>query len=259
MSIILFRKDLDVENELEICNDYLETVEYRSLIPENQLVVGRYSVLPFYKELERELELKGSKLVNSFEQHLYIADIINWYSDLKEYTPATYNTWYNLPQGSYVLKGKTNSRKHQWNELMFAPTVEDVPIIANRLYNDTFISDQEIIVREYIPLKQFTTAINGLPITNEWRAFYYKQNLLSIGFYWSNFEEHKPYEYPPLDAITLLNEVSKIVSQNTNFYVLDIAQTKKGNWILIEINDAQMSGLSCNTAEDLYSNLANVI
>jgi len=253
--IVLFRKDLDTEGELDICSDYILTTEYRTAILPGSLVIGRYSILPFYAELERELALNGSQLINSHAQHLYIADITNWYSDVKDYTPDTYSGWYNLPQGSYVLKGKTNSRKHQWNTMMFAETVKDIPQIAQRLYSDTFINQQDIVVRKYIPLKRFDTAINDLPITNEWRAFFYKTHLLSIGFYWSNFQEHQPYDFPPSEAITLLNEVSKIVSEHTNFFVLDIAETQSGNWILIEINDGQMSGLSCNNPHELYKQL----
>ena len=35
------------------------------------------------EELEKELATKGSRLVNSYQQHNYIADITNYYEDLK--------------------------------------------------------------------------------------------------------------------------------------------------------------------------------
>jgi hypothetical protein len=41
--------------------------------------------------------------------------------------------------------------------------------------------------------------------------------------------------------------------------VLDIAETEKGDWILIEMNDAQMSGLSMNDPQMLYKRLAQFL
>jgi hypothetical protein len=37
--------------------------------------------------------------------------------------------------------------------------------------------------------------------------------------------------------------------------VLDVAEKENGEFVLIEINDGQMSGLSCCNPEELYLNL----
>jgi len=58
--------------------------------------------------------------------------------------------------------------------------------------------------------------------------------------------------------LNLVDTLMTIVSPHVNFYVLDIAQTAFGNWILIEINDGQMSGLSENDPDRLYYNLRRV-
>lgn len=60
-------------------------------------------------------------------------------------------------------------------------------------------------------------------------------------------------------ALELASEIAQIASQRTNFFVLDLAKTKAGKWILIEMNDGQMSGLSENNADELYANLAKAI
>ena len=44
-----------------------------------------------------------------------------------------------------------------------------------------------------------------------------------------------------------------------NFFVIDIAQKEDGDWIIIEVNDGQQSGLSENSADILYQNLYNSI
>lgn len=263
MSIPAFivRKTLDVDNEFDIVSKYFYTTHYRSALPPNSLVFGRYSFLPFYKELEEEVGLSGGKLSNNYEQHNYIADAKNWISDLGQFTPKTYDNWFNLPDGSYIVKGSTNSKKSNWKTHMFAETKDDVRVIAERLMDDAHIISQGLMVREYIPLVSYGEDINGLPITNEWRFFFYKEELLSYGWYWAIYPNIFSEKHPeiPNDAIMLTKEIAKIVSKNTNFFVLDMAQTKSGEWILIEVNDGNQSGLGMNDPDILFSNLKKVL
>lgn len=133
-SVILFRKDIDTEEELSVAQKYFNCYEFRSQIDKNSIVIGRYSVLPFYKELEAELNLKNSSLINSFKQHNYIADIFQWYDDLREYTPKTYSQWGNLGDGEWVVKGITNSRKQRWNTHMYANGRESLLKVIKTLY-----------------------------------------------------------------------------------------------------------------------------
>lgn len=261
---VLFRKDLDCEDEYDICSKHIKTYNFRSEIEPNSLVIARYSALPFYRELERELALKNSKLINSYQQHCFIADINNWASvgaPLEKYTPKTYDNWANLPEGSYVLKGKTNSRKNQWKTKMFAESKADIPRIAQSLLDDSLISEQGIVVREYVPLRQFDVAINGLPITNEWRTFWIVINnspvLISKGYYWSTHEEFFRDGLFTSEAESFAKEVAEKMAPYANFFVLDIAEKASGGWILIEVNDAQQSGLSMIDKEEFYKTLSS--
>lgn len=253
---ILYREDRDTEDEFQaLLRSGLRVSKFRMGIPEQSLVIGRYSVLPFYRELEEELESCGSSvLINSYAQHRYIADITQWYQDVQRFTPATYDTWYNLPEGSYVVKGKTNSRKHQWSTMMFAQTKEDIPRIVSSLLKDSLIQDQGIVVRQFVPLKTLDTAINDLPITREWRCFFLGEHLIASGFYWASHPECYQGELP-LEGKAFAKQIAKIIAQKTNFFVLDVAEKAEGGWTLIEINDGQMSGLSCIDPDVFYGNL----
>jgi len=262
MPTILFRKSLSEEGELEVCRKYFHTIEQRSLINPDSLIIGRYSVLPYYKELEQDITILGSDLINTYKQHKWIADF-EYYNVLKKYTPET---WYEQDfykcdySGPFVVKGKTNSRKLNWDTEMFATTKKDATKIAGILHNDGYIGSQDIIFRKYIPLKTYEIGIHNLPFTNEWRIFCYKDKILSRGYYWSCASEQTIDSATLYDAgENLIRELVKIASQYVNFYVLDVAQTQEGNWILIEINDGQMSGLSENNPDVLYKNLARVI
>lgn len=258
--ILLFRESLDQEHELYTAQKYWVVTTSRMCIKPNSLVIGRYSVLPYYLELEKDLQNIGSKLINSYQQHKWIADIENWYNELSEFTfPTYFSNWDLLPEGSYVLKGRTNSRKTKWQTHMFAATKKDVPIIFEKLLTDTLIGDQGIVVRKYIPLKKFGTAINGLPISNEYRLFYLGENIIAGGFYWSIYDGNDKPQQVPDQAIIFANKIAKIASQFTIFYVLDIAETASGEWILVEINDGQMSGLSDINHDEFYKNLFKLI
>lgn len=254
---VLFR-ELDHEsNELSICKSHISTVEYRTQTAPHSTVIGRYSVLPFYRELEQELKIHGSKLINSYREHSWVANITSWAGPgriLEQVTPTVYTNWSDLPEGSYVVKGKTNSRKHQWNTHMFAPTREDVPKIARRLYDDPLLLQQGLVARPYIPLKKLSEGINDLPISNEWRTFWLRTEhqvcMIHSEFYWSSFDV-TPGDKPPF---LWMQEIAEKITPCIHFFVMDVAQTEASDWIVIELNDGQMSGL--NNYEGLYKSLS---
>ena len=177
-SIILFRKTLAEENEFEIAKKYFNVVELRSEVPKDHLVICRYSSLPYYRELERDLLNVNSKLINSHQEHQYIANF-DYYHDLTHLTPKT---WFSLAEvladdfkGPVVLKGQTNSKKQLFKTHMFAKNQKEMMEVYGRLLDDTLISHQNIIVREFVELENYgTNEITGMPIAKEFRLFFYK-------------------------------------------------------------------------------------
>jgi hypothetical protein len=258
---VLMRKTLEEEGEFEVAAQHLQTLNFRSDVPRDSLVVGRYSVLPFYRELEEELACKNARLINSYEQHSFIADVSAWANGpLVGLTPRTWDSWVSLPTDkSFVLKGKTNSRKGRWNTHMFAPTRDDVPTVARRLLDDQMISEQGLVVREYVPLKQLDMGLNGLPISNEWRTFWLADDhgltCLSAGFYWQSHPDARDKASLGVKGQEIMWEAARRIRAHANFFVLDIAETASGGWIVVEVNDGQMSGLSCCDPRKLYHNL----
>jgi hypothetical protein len=257
--IVLFRKGLQEEGEFESCSRYFPVIELRTECPADSTVIARYSCLPYYRELEKDLDRLGGKLVNPYREHSWIANF-DYYYAFEGHTPRTWfdHDFYKCDHdGSFVVKGKTNSRKHNWNEMMFAPTKQDAMRIASLLLQDGLICEQGVIYREYMPLKTFAIGIGGVPFANEWRFFFYKTQLLSYGYYWSPAEK-LDHQIDP-EGIEFAMAMANIAAEYVTFFVLDIAELDQGGWVLIEVNDGQMSGLSENKPDVLYSNLKKAI
>ena len=267
---VLFRPNgfRDQKEEM-ICSKYFSIARSRNEPEKMQdaLVIGRYSVLPYYKELETDLSYNKSELINSHTEHKYIADLKNWANHIDEdgdtLIGLTPRTWTNLsdipddPNIKFVLKGETNSKKEKWKTHMFAENKQQAIKVYLRLRDDRFYDNQEIYIREFVELETyFVDEITGQPVTKEFRFFCYQNEVIAGGFYWSNHVDNiepKPsIEEVPKD---FLKRLTKVISKNATFYVIDVAKTKSGEWLLIEINDGQMSGLSEVDPDELYSNL----
>jgi hypothetical protein len=247
--VILFRKFDTSDEEWDAASKWFETTDTRLTIPRSSLVIGRYCVLPFYEEQERDINLLGGVLVNSYKQHQYLADLRRWAIDLGDLTPRT---WFDSSQmmkakynGPFVVKGVTNSRKSNWSTHMFAREKLAAIDVMIRLQQDSLIGQQDIVFREYI--------------TQEFRVFVCFKQIVSSGFYWTSHLGDIP-EVPLIEqaAYDLVYEVIKRVGDQANFYTVDVAQTAKGDWIVIELNDGQMAGLSENKPDNFYNMLSRI-
>src|SRR5579864_1798050 len=144
-NLILYR-GLDFEQEeLDSAHQFFECTNRRPEIQDGDLVIGRYSLLPFYVEQAQDIEFVGAKLINNYQQHRYIADLQNYVMDLRELTPRTWRSPEDLPdKGQFVLKGETNSCKSNWTRDMFAPDKKAAIEIYGRLMDDSLIGQQHI-------------------------------------------------------------------------------------------------------------------
>lgn len=217
------------------------------------IVLARYSALPYYKELEHDLSLIGATLVNSFRQHNYVADLMEWYQDLSYCTPQTWRTVTDIPlseSGPFVLKGATNSKKFNWDTHMFCSDRSQLGQVLGRLQDDSLIGSQDIYIRKYVPLRHLADAPHGLPISKEFRFFVHDGEVIGSGFYWSSHIDDLTGIVPGYDLDPnmvpklFIGDVIQSISDKVSSVVIDVAETASGDWCVIELNDAQQSGLS---------------
>ena len=103
----------------------------------------------------------------------------------------------------------------------------------------------------------------GIPVVfsvREFRFFVYGNEVLAGGFYWASVVddlEDAGTEIPSVDEVPrdwLQSIVEKTVA--CPFRVIDVARTATGGWVVVELNDGQMSGLSCVPPAGLYQAMA---
>jgi hypothetical protein len=257
---ILYRDGPDWRLEAEAARRYFDCFFSRLKVQPGDLVIPRFSALPFFKELEDDVLEIGAKLINSRLDHEYLADLGQWYPDLEGITPRTWYELHHIPEeGPFILKGETNSKKYNWRTHMYAENKREAIEVHSRLCADSLISQQKIYVREYVPLRKLMDGLQGLPITNEFRFFFYGTTMLSGGFYWSSHTEDLQERGISLDPAQvpdkLLRLIAGVVAEHATYFVADVAETESGEWILIELNDGTQSGISENNPETLYRNL----
>lgn len=94
-----------------------------------------------------------------------------------------------------------------------------------------------ICIKEYLDLKKYKDH------TNEYRAFYFNGEILSVS---QNSAQEISCPQPPEDMI------NKYKSLGSPFYTIDYAETSDGCWKVIEAGDGQVSGLSENQDYDAF-------
>lgn len=261
--VVLYAKygyEYDSE-ELDSIREEFYLTPHRTDIKPGDLVVGRYSMLPFYQGQEEDILNAGATVINSYRAHRYIADLANWYNELQGLTPKTWFWLKDIDEpGPYVLKGETNSKRQKWSTHMYAADLRAAGEVYNRLQEDSFIGSQSIYIRKYIELSKLGEQVTGMPISEEYRFFICDGQILSGAFYWSSciedIAEIPDYRNAPKDFI---QEAVSRIGNRARYYAMDVARTATGSWIVVELNDGQMSGLSENSPGVIYSNLARVL
>ena len=265
--VVLFRQDHDNLDEFSVSKKYLNTVKIRSEIPKDSLVIGRYSVLPYYSELESDLHSNKSSLINDVRQHSFAANVHEYASLLYSLTPDTWERVEDIPmseKGPFIVKGAINSRKNSWNTKMFAKDRNNLGRVIVTLLDDPLVAPQGLAIRKFIPLETLMVGINELPITNEHRIFVLNKRVVASGFYWANHVidiQERFGRIPELDSFAwdLIYRAIQLIDTNCNFYTIDVAKTQEGDWIIIELNDGQMAGLSTIDPDSFYSRLRIIL
>lgn len=201
------------------------------------------------------LEAKNIRLINDPDTYQWAHHLPENYAAIADHTPKS--TWGVLeghfevedwatqlaPFGDQpiLVKDYVKSQKHYWSEACYIPDASDREQVAQVVQRFLELQGDDLnvglVFRAFVPLVHLTEhSQSGMPLTKEFRLFVFKGQVLGAYPYWGEgkYDQIEPFIQPFEDLIQTLP---------SNFYTLDIAQTQAGEWLIVELGDAQVSGL----------------
>ena len=223
--------------------------------PEKAIYRGWMLKPEFYEILYAELKVRNLILINSPEEYKFCHYFPESYEVIKEHTPKSislaFDETFNLEKlldklavfgdKPLILKDYVKSRKHEWNEACFISSASNQEEIEKVLARFIELQGEDLnkglVFREFIEFKPLTNhSKSGMPLTKEFRLFFLENELIFTSEYWEEGE----YEETDLPK-DLFSDVAKNVK--SNFFTMDIAQKTDGEWLIVELGDAQVAGL----------------
>jgi hypothetical protein len=208
-----------------------------------------------YEKLYNELFLKNYKLINDPIEYINCHYLPNSLQFINEHTPKTIfqriedkESIDTLIKKSKTFSGKpviikdfVKSEKHYWNTACFVENSSDIERLRTTINNFMDLRgeflNEGIVIREFIELNKLTDhSKSGMPLSEEYRLFFFRNKLLCTYNYW----DEGNYFNKEIDT-TPLEEIAKNI--DSNFFTMDIAKDKTGKIVIIELGDGQVSGI----------------
>lgn len=224
--------------------------------PELSLAVYRGWMLKLedYQQLYEALASKNLSLVNDPASYKHCHYLPESYALIEGLTPRS--VWTTRPDtpideimpllrpfgsGPLVLKDYVKSRKHEWEEACYIPSASDREGVEKVVRRFVELQGEDLngglVFREFIEFEKLAKhSKSGMPLTKEFRLFFFNGELI----YWANYWEEGDYEEltPPLDQF---REVGRKIQ--SRFFTMDVAKQANGDWLIVELGDAQVAGL----------------
>jgi len=214
-----------------------------------------------YAGVERAIEDRGMKLLVHEAEHLRNSTIEEWYPVLKDRTPFT-KIYDELPDVEVILqdfsfpvfiKGNRQTNKHKRSQCIIE-NADQYEALRKEWKHDIILSWQKVAVREYVKLQEIDSKSfpDMVPISYEFRFFYFEGKFMAYGPYWYMGTQ---YTLPDEELQTVVELTDWAADRMaTSFIAIDVAKTASGDWIIIEVNDAQESGFVGINPFELWNN-----
>lgn len=229
-----------------------------------------------YKQLYDELSNCGIALINDPKSYKHCHHLPEWLDLLQEKTPKTiWITKEELGQtdildqtisrrldvllrerlavfGSspVIVKDYVKSEKHHWHDACFIPDASDhkktLAVTTKFLQLRGAALEGGLVFRQFINFQTLTThSKSAMPLTKEFRLFVLDGKII----HWFNYWEEGDYQelQPPIEQFSELAR-----RPQSRFFTMDMAQTVSGEWLVVELGDAQVSGLPENAPPEAF-------
>lgn len=237
-------------------HDAPQTVQLAPLATSELTIYRGWMMKPAqYEVLHGRLAQCGRELVNTPAQYEHCHHLPSSFDIISAHSPRT--VWMptrGMPAlerlmellapfggGPIIVKDYVKSQKHAWNEACFIPAANDraqVERVVRRfleLQGDDL--NEGLVFREFVELERVGLhPKSGMPLSREFRQFFFDGRAV-LGFkYWDEAD----YEAELSSPAWLTAIASRIQSR---FFTMDLARTKAGEWLIVEVGDGQVSGL----------------
>lgn len=218
-----------------------------------------------YKLLYQGLLKKNIKLINTPEEYENCHYLPLSYQYIKEYTPETkwteikgevdfekvFELIASFKDDPIIVKDYVKSQKHSWTEACFIPRASDKNFVKKIVSRFIELQGQGLnvglVFRKFEELEFLTNhSKSKMPLTKEFRLFFLNGQVIQIFNYWDegDYGNTKP-------DLKRFEDLGRMVK--SNFFTMDIAKKKSGDWIIMELGDGQVSGLPDNADKgDFY-------
>ncbi len=218
-----------------------------------------------YKNLFDGLLKKNIQLINTPTEYQHCHYLPDSYSKIESKTPkSNWTTELNndavlgltkeFGESPIIVKDFVKSEKHNWEDACFIPNASDTDKVRSIV--DKFIElrgdsiNEGLVFRQFEELEFLTEhSKSRMPLTKEFRVFFAYKKIVKVFDYWDEGEYGKTK--PELDTFI---EIAQNI--DSNFFTMDVAKKKNGDWIIMELGDGQVAGLPDNAnRNEFYNNL----
>ena len=223
--------------------------------PDPVLAVYRgWMVMPTqYRKLFEALSTKNIRLINDPEQYRHAHHLPENYPVIRVLSPISiwlcgylgmdriFKALAPFGDGPVIVKDFVKSRKHEWAEACFIPSASDCEAVERvvgrflELQGDNLA--EGLVFREFVEFEPVGVhPRSGMPLTEEYRSFWLDGSLV----FWSPYWDEGTYgsSEPPWDRFSAVAAAVK-----SRFFTMDLAKQRNGDWMIVELGDAQVSGL----------------
>ena len=219
-----------------------------------------------YENFYNLLLERGIQLINTPKEYAKYHLLPGWYKDFERCTPfSIWSESKNIQdalkltdglEGAFIIKDYVKSRKHEWYDACFIKDIRDKEnterVINNFINRQGSNLEGGVVLRKFESLKSIGNhKDSGMPISEEYRIFVFKGEVLIADNYWNDSGELNITE----DEYTLIEAIiSKIES---SFITIELARKTDGNLIIMEMGDGQVSGLQQMDEYEFYGAFQN--
>jgi ATP-grasp domain, R2K clade family 3 len=218
-----------------------------------------------YAEVYQAATEKNVFLVNDPIQHQTALEFDRYYPLLGDLTPQSITITSSsecVEAGAKLgfpvfVRGAVKSNKTLGWDACVAANSDELVYIVEQILSIPHRARGKAIVRQLVKLRYRSMMPGNFPRSREYRLFVYNCQVLAFGYYWDEFEDE--FELTEFDRSQLHQlAIAAATKVNVPYIIIDIGQLESGEWIVIEIGDAQFAGMSHVSIMELWSQLATI-